>query len=88
MNLSIANAPFMLCSIESMVGVTLDPSILNILIVSLESFIQTFEPWRAYSMMLVTARPAIMMKDFVAPPIPPLICAWIGLDRLHLVGLD
>ena len=55
---------------------------------SLESFMRAYEPWRAYSMMVGTTRPTSMMKAFVDPPRPPLICAWVGLDRLPLVELD
>ena len=63
-----------------MVGATLDPSRLNLFKNSLESFLWTYEPQRAYSIMVGTARPASLMKAFLAPP--------IGLDRFSLVGLD
>ena len=76
------------CSTDSMVGSTLDTSRLNIFIDSLESFLPKYAPQRAYSKVLGTMRPTSMMKAFVAPPRPPPLCAWIGLDYLSLVGLD
>ena len=55
---------------------------------SLDSFLWKYSPQRTYSMVLGTARPTIMMKAFVAPPILPPIFVWIGLVQIPLVGLD
>ena len=55
---------------------------------SLDSFLRTNVPQRAYSMMAGTARPTSMMKVFVATPILPPLCAWICLVRIFLVVLD
>ena len=79
----------MLFSKEAMLGSTLDPSRLNIFIDSLDSFLLTYAPRRAYSMMVGTLRLTSMKKAFVAPPktssilcldrVGPAILGWIGL---------